>query len=138
LETAPEINRLAAMAAASSVFVEAATTTSTISPARLATNGSNAALSMGAKLPSTRAICAQNHTIHGMARHQNGTFKLLTTEDPTGFEALKQSLLDEHLPETATESILVNSMAESNLVRHPHACLPQIAQRSPKAQKRKA
>ena len=48
-----------------------------------------------------------------MARHTNGTFRLLTTEDPVGFEALTQSLLDEHQATTPTELILIHSMAES-------------------------
>ena len=49
-----------------------------------------------------------------MARHTNGTFLLLDFEDPSVFEAAKQALLDEHLPETETETILVQNMAESN------------------------
>jgi hypothetical protein len=85
-----------------------------ISPARLTANRENAQHSTGAKSPETRAITAQNHTIHGLARHQNGTFKLLSSEDSNGFEALKQSLLDEHQPATETESILVNTMAQSH------------------------
>jgi hypothetical protein len=109
-----EVQTLAASVAAPSVFVEPQVTVPAISPARLAANRTNAALSKGALSPATKAISAQNHTIHGLARHQNGAFKLLTSEDPTVFEAVKQSLFDEHLPETTTESILVNSMAESN------------------------
>jgi hypothetical protein len=85
-----------------------------ISPARLAANRANTQFSTGPKLPETRAISAQNHTIHGLARHQNGNFKLLSSEDSHGFEALKQSLFDEHQPATPTESILVKSMAESH------------------------
>jgi hypothetical protein len=38
----------------------------------------------------------------------------LLTEDLDGFQALKQSLADEHQPITETEAILVNSMAESH------------------------
>ena len=48
-----------------------------------------------------------------MARHGNGAFKLLTSEDPAGFEALTQSLLDEHQAATPTELILIHGMAES-------------------------
>ncbi len=44
----------------------------------------------------------------------NGIFRILSTEDPAGFEALKQSLFVEHQPATPTESILVNGMAESH------------------------
>jgi hypothetical protein len=85
-----------------------------ISPARLAANRENAQHSTGAKSPATKAISAQNHTIHGLARHQNGNFKILTSEDATAFEKLRESLIAEHSPQTPTESILVNTMAQSN------------------------
>ena len=84
-----------------------------ISDARLAANRANAQHSTGPITEIGRATSAQNHTIHGLARH-NGTFKLLASEDPAGFEALKQSLAEEHLPTTETESILVSTMAESH------------------------
>ena len=84
-----------------------------ISAARLAANRANAQQSTGPITESGRATSAQNHTIHGLARH-NGTFKLLPSEDSAGFEALKQSLAEEHLPTTETESILVTTMAESH------------------------
>jgi hypothetical protein len=51
--------------------------------------------------------------VHGLARHRNGTFKLLNSEDPEAFAAVKQSLETEHSPSTETESILVNNMVES-------------------------
>ena len=83
------------------------------SPARLAANRANAKLSTGPS-PEGLAASSQNHTIHGLARHSNGTFKLLTSEDPTGFEALKQCLAQEHKATTPTEAILINAMAESH------------------------
>ena len=84
----------------------------TISPARLNANRANAQLSTGPSLAG-RAISCLNHTLHGLARHGNGAFKLLTTEDPAGFEALTQSLLEEHQAVTTTELILIHGMAES-------------------------
>ena len=84
-----------------------------ISAACLAANIANSKLSTGPSPAGIAASC-QNHTIHGLARHSNGTFRLLTSEDPLGFEALKQSLAIEHSPITPTETILVNSMAESH------------------------
>ena len=76
-------------------------------------NRANAQHSTGPLSPATRAISAQNHTIHGLDRH-NGAFKLLTSEDPRAFEALQQTLAGEHEPATETECILVNTMAESH------------------------
>ena len=86
--------------------------TATTSTARLNANRANAQLSTGPSLAG-RVISCLNHTTHGLARHGNGTFRLLTTEDPVGFEALTQSLLDEHQATTPTELILIHSMAES-------------------------
>jgi hypothetical protein len=96
-----------------------------ISPAKLAANRENAKLSTGAKSPETRAISAQNHTIHGLARHQNGNFKILTSEDATAFEKLSESLIAEHSPQTPTESILVNTMAQSTLARRTRSASPR-------------
>ncbi len=84
-----------------------------ISDARLAANRANAQQSTGPITAAGRAVSSQNHTIHGLARH-NGAFKLLASEDSVGFEALKHSLAEEHLPTTETESILVSTMAESH------------------------
>ncbi len=84
-----------------------------ISDAQLNANRANARHSTGPKTETGRAISSQNRTAHGLARH-NGTFVLLSTEDPDGFEALKASLVAEHQPSTETATILINSMAESH------------------------
>jgi len=84
----------------------------TISTARLNANRANAQLSTGPSLEG-RAISCLNHTLHGLARHGNGAFKLLTSEDPAGFEALTQSLVEEYQGATPTELILIQDMAES-------------------------
>ncbi len=83
------------------------------SAAQLAANRANAQHSSGPKTESGRATSAQNRTTHGLTRH-NGTFVLLSTEDPNGFELLKASLATEHEPTTETESILITTMAESH------------------------
>ena len=67
--------------------------------AQLAANRANAQHSTGPTTETGRAASSQNHTIHGLARH-NGTFKLLASEDPHGFEALRVALAAEHLPTT--------------------------------------
>jgi hypothetical protein len=86
---------------------------SSISPAQLTANRANSQSSTGPKTETGRAISSQNRTTHGLARH-NGTFVLLSSEDPIGFESLKASLTEEHQPSTETESILINTMAESH------------------------
>ncbi len=89
----------------------AATAARPVSDAQLAANHANALKSTGPKSEAGLAISSQNRTTHGLARH-NGTFRLLTTEDPEKFEQLKASLELEHQPTTETESILVNNMAK--------------------------
>ena len=84
-----------------------------ISEAQLNANRANAQKSCGPKSEAGRAISSQNRTTHGLARH-NGNFVLLSSEDPNGFEALKASLAEEHQPSSETETILINSMAESH------------------------
>jgi hypothetical protein len=84
-----------------------------ISEAKLNSNRANAQHSCGARTEAGHAASSQNHTIHGLARH-NGPFRLLPSEDPTDFEALKTGLVDEYEPATTTESILVIGMAESH------------------------
>ena len=84
--------------------------------AKLTANRANAQLSTG---PSEASfpVTSQNRTTHGLARH-NGAFRLLPSEDATGFEELKQSLLDEYQPSSVTETILVTTMAESHWLSH--------------------
>jgi hypothetical protein len=86
---------------------------SSIALAQLTANRANAQSCTGPKTEAGRATSSQNRTTHGLARH-NGVFILLPSEDPNGFEALKASLAAEHDPSTETESILINSMAESH------------------------
>ena len=106
---------------------------SSISPAQLTANRANAQHSTGPKTETGRAISSQNRTTHGLACH-NGAFQLLPSEDPNGFEALKASLAEEHEPSTETESILINTMAESHWLANraqtlQHTCFdPQTGQ----------
>ena len=83
-----------------------------ISPAQLNANRGNAQHSTGPTTSAGRATSSQNHTSHGLARH-NGHFALLSTENGPAFDSLKKSLAGEHQPSTPTELILVNAMAES-------------------------
>ena len=56
-------------------MIEQTTTSSAISPERLAANRANAQFSTGPSVAGIAVSCL-NHTIHGLARHNNGTFKL--------------------------------------------------------------
>jgi hypothetical protein len=85
----------------------------TPSEAQLAANRANAQHSTGPRTETGRATSAQNHTTHGLARH-NGAFLILATEDHNGFEALKAGLVAENQPTTEIEIILLNTMAESH------------------------
>ena len=83
-----------------------------ISEAQLNANRANSQHSTGPKTDAGRATSSQNHTIHGLARH-NGHFALLTSEDPAAFATLKTGLANSHQPTDEAESDLVNAMAES-------------------------
>jgi hypothetical protein len=63
--------------------------------------------------PDQPIAAAPNPAAPSLWRH-NGSFNPLTSESTFGFEALKQSLLDEHQPTTETEGILINNLAESH------------------------
>ncbi len=85
-----------------------------ISPARAEASRTNGALSQGPLTDATKSISAQNHTVHGLARHDETNFKIMTCEDAAAFIAFNQSLIDEHQPATPTEAILVQTMAQSH------------------------
>jgi len=90
-----------------------APTLAPVSDAQLAANRANSLKSSGPTTEAGLASSSQNRNTHGLTRH-NGSFRLLTTEDPEKFAALKSALEAEHQPMTETESILVNNMAESH------------------------
>ena len=85
-----------------------------ISPARSEASRMNGALSQGPLTAATKSISAQNHTVHGLARHDDANFKILACEEAAAFIAFNQSLIDEHQPATPTEAILVQTMAQSH------------------------
>ena len=85
-----------------------------LTDARLEANRRNAQHSSGPTSPLGVAASSQNRTSHGLARHVNGTFRLLPSEDPDAFASFKQSLLNEHQPASETESVLVTEMVEAH------------------------
>ncbi|HEX4810438.1 MAG TPA: hypothetical protein VH325_15985 [Bryobacteraceae bacterium] len=76
--------------------------------AQIAANQANAQQSTGPVTDSGKAASSQNRRTHGFS----GRFALMTGEDPEEFTELITALIDEHQPSTATESMLVEKMAQ--------------------------
>jgi hypothetical protein len=82
-------------------------------PAQVIANHSNAQHSTGPKTPEGKAIVAQNNFRHGFT----GAFRVLAWENQDDYRALHLSLEKEHQPSTATEEMLVETMAQSYWLR---------------------
>ena len=80
---------------------------SAMSDSRLRANRENALLSTGPTSDAGKAACSRNNFRHGLA----GSFCVLPGESADDFETLRADLAEEHSPETATESLLVQDMA---------------------------
>ncbi|MDQ2712501.1 MAG: hypothetical protein M3Y24_09785 [Acidobacteriota bacterium] len=78
------------------------------SPARLAANRLNAALSTGPKTEEGKAAVSQNNVRHGLT----GLFMVLPWECRDDFYKLVSDLKAEHQPSTPTETLLVERMAQ--------------------------
>ena len=77
--------------------------------AQIDANRENAKLSTGAKTPEGKEASSRNNFRHGLTGH---AFFLLETENAENFDLLKQALAHEHQPQTLTEHILVEKMAQ--------------------------
>ena len=86
--------------------------------AQISANQENSRHSTGPKTEAGKAASCLNNLRHGLA----GLFSVLPSEDPSQYEALTQSLREEHQPATATELMLVEKLAQ-------HFWLAQRAQR---------
>ncbi len=84
-------------------------------PEQIQANRANAQLSTGPKTESGKAASSQNSWQHGLTF---GVFRVLATEDQSLYELLLQELLKEYHPSTATESILVERMAQHHWLRN--------------------
>jgi hypothetical protein len=78
------------------------------SQAQIAANQQNAQYSTGPKSAEGKAAICWNAFRHGLA----GTFRMLEDEDQEDFDQLRAGLLAEHQPQTPTEILLVESMAQ--------------------------
>ena len=76
-------------------------------------NRENAKLSSGPKSEAGKATSALNNTRHGLT----GAFRVLPTESQSDFDELVVALSEEHKPETVTETMLVEAMAQHYWLR---------------------
>ena len=86
--------------------------------AQISANQENSLHSTGPKTETGKAASCLNNLRHGLS----GLFSILPSEDAAQYEALTESLRQEHQPATATELILVEKLAQ-------HFWLSQRAQR---------
>jgi hypothetical protein len=77
--------------------------------AQLIANQANASLSTGPLTAAGKAASSANATKHGLS----SGFRILSTEDPSEYDALLGRLLNEMQPTTEHESFLVSLMAQS-------------------------
>jgi hypothetical protein len=86
--------------------------------AQITANRANAEHSTGPKTEEGKAASSQNRTSHGLSTHTyNDIFFLLPHESTEAYSLLRINLLDEHRPETETERLLVDRMAQHHWLR---------------------
>jgi hypothetical protein len=95
--------------------------------AQIHANQSNAQRSTGPTSPEGKEASSRNRTAHGLCYH-NQSFFLLDDEDPQKFAELRARLSEEHQPQTETERILVQRLADhewlrTRALRLQHSCL---------------
>ena len=84
--------------------------------AQVAANRANAELSTGPKTKEGIAASSRNHTSHGLS-YANGIFFILACESVEAYSILLADLRHEHRPDTETERILVDRMAQHHWLR---------------------
>jgi hypothetical protein len=85
--------------------------------AQVAANRTNAEHSSGPKTEEGKAASSRNHFSHGLCTYDN-IFFILPFESPEAYSILRATLLSEHRPETETERILVDRMAQHHWLRN--------------------
>ena len=85
--------------------------------AQIAANRANAEHSSGPKTEEGKAASSRNHFSHGLCTYDN-IFFILPFESPEAYSILRATLLSEHRPETETEQILVDRMAQHHWLRN--------------------
>ena len=84
--------------------------------AQFLANQSNAHRSTGPTSETGKQKSSRNRTKHGLCHH-NESFFLLTDENPDKFNELRAALQTEHQPQTETERILVQRLADHEWLR---------------------
>jgi hypothetical protein len=79
--------------------------------AQIQANRENATHSTGPQSAAGKATVSQNRTTHGF-NYNAATFQVLPSENQFDYNDLLKSLQEEHEPDTATEHLLVISMAQ--------------------------
>jgi hypothetical protein len=85
--------------------------------AQVAANQANAELSTGPKTEEGKAVSSRNHTSHGLT-YKGVAFFLLPWENAEEYDWLVIDLKREYLPKSATETILVERMAQHHWLRN--------------------
>ena len=84
-------------------------------PAQIAANQANTELSSGPKTEEGKAASSRNHTSHGLT--YRNIFFILPCESGEAYSILLADLHHEHRPDTETERILVDRMAQHHWLR---------------------
>ncbi len=85
--------------------------------AQIAANRANAEQSTGPKTEEGKAASSRNHFSHGLS-YANGIFFILACESVEAYSILLANLHREHRPDTETERILVDRMAQHHWLRN--------------------
>jgi hypothetical protein len=85
--------------------------------AQIAANQANAELSTGPKTEEGKAVSSRNHTSHGLT-YKGVNFFLLPWENAEEYDWLVIDLKREYGPKSATETILVERMAQHQWLRN--------------------
>ena len=85
--------------------------------AQIHANQSNAHRSTGPTSLEGKQASSRNRTTHGLCQYSNQSFYLLDDEDPQKFADLRARLAEEHQPQTETERILVQRLADHEWLR---------------------
>ena len=94
--------------------------------AQILANQANSQYSTGPKSDAGKAASSKNNFRHGLT----GPFAVLPWENQEEYTTLRNDLLTEHQPATATENILVTEMAQSYWLRQRAVTLQNLCFRS--------